>query len=46
MNAKAAEWVDMEVKQCPANGWTLITSRNPNDLPAFNQAIANVLQAA
>jgi protease I len=46
MNAKAADWVDVEVKQCPANGWTLITSRNPGDLPAFNQAIANALQAA
>jgi protease I len=46
MNAGAADWVDAEVKQCPANGWTLITSRNPNDLPAFNQAIANALQAA
>lgn len=46
MNAKAAGWVDTEVKQCPANGWTLITSRNPNDLPAFNQAISNALQAA
>lgn len=46
LNANAAGWVDSEVKQCPANGWTLITSRNPGDLPAFNQAIANALQAA
>lgn len=46
VNAKAAGWVDAEVKQCPANGWTLITSRNPNDLPAFNQAIASALHAA
>jgi protease I len=46
LNANAAGWVDAEVKQCPANGWTLITSRNPGDLPAFNLAIAHALQAA
>lgn len=46
LNADAADWVDAEVKQCPANGWTLITSRTPKDLPAFNQAIADALQAA
>ncbi|MBD1551656.1 type 1 glutamine amidotransferase domain-containing protein [Pseudomonas typographi] len=44
-NAKAAAWVDAEVKQCGANGWTLITSRNPNDLPAFNEAITQALEA-
>lgn len=32
-------WVDQEVKVCPANGWTLITSRTPDDLPAFNAAL-------
>ena len=46
LNADAANWVDSEVKECPANGWTLITSRNPNDLPAFNEAIAKALEAA
>ncbi|MCS3468162.1 protease I [Pseudomonas sp. JUb42] len=46
MNADAADWVDTEVKECPANGWTLITSRNPDDLPAFNKAIAGALRAA
>lgn len=46
VNAKAAGWVDAEVKQCGANGWTLITSRTPDDLPAFNQAIADALQSA
>ncbi len=46
VNAKAAGWVDAEVKQCGANGWTLITSRTPKDLPAFNEAIAKALQAA
>lgn len=43
-NAGAAGWVDVEVKQCQANGWTLITSRNPNDIPAFNEAIAAALK--
>ncbi len=42
-NAGAAGWVDDEVKQCKANGWTLITSRTPDDLPAFNEAIANAV---
>ncbi|MCU9948907.1 type 1 glutamine amidotransferase domain-containing protein [Pseudomonas sp. PDM13] len=41
-----ANWVDTEVKVCPGKGWTLITSRNPNDLPAFNAAIGKALQAA
>jgi protease I len=45
-NAGAAGWVDAEVKQCPANGWTLITSRKPDDIPAFNEAIAAALEAA
>ena len=42
-NAGAASVVDAEVKKCQANGWTLITSRTPDDLPAFNQAIANAV---
>ena len=42
-NAGAAGVVDAEVKECQANGWTLITSRTPDDLPAFNQAIANAV---
>jgi protease I len=46
VNAGAASWVDAEVKQCPANGWTLITSRKPDDIPAFNEAIAAALEAA
>jgi protease I len=46
VNAKAAGWVDEQVKQCGANGWTLITSRTPDDLPAFNEAIAKALEAA
>lgn len=31
--------VDQEVKVCPANGWTLITSRTPDDLDAFVKAV-------
>lgn len=46
VNADAAGWVDAEVKQCPANGWTLITSRTPKDIPAFNEAIAAAVEAA
>lgn len=42
VNAKA-EWVDAEVKACNANGWHLITSRTPDDLPAFNEAIVKAL---
>ena len=40
-----AEWVDAQVNQCGANGWTLITSRKPDDLPAFNKAIIEALVA-
>ncbi|HEX8594593.1 MAG TPA: type 1 glutamine amidotransferase domain-containing protein [Pseudomonas sp.] len=46
INAKAAGWVDAQVKTCGANGWTLITSRNPDDIPAFNEAITAALQKA
>lgn len=38
-------WVDQEVKRCPANGFTLITSRNPGDLEAFVSAIKDELSA-
>lgn len=41
-----ASWVDAEVQVCPGQNWTLITSRNPNDIPAFNNAISQALQAA
>ncbi|GAA2009960.1 type 1 glutamine amidotransferase [Nakamurella flavida] len=31
-------WHDEEAVTCTAGGWTLVTSRNPDDLPAFGQA--------
>ena len=37
-------WVDEEVVTDDADGWTLVTSRNPDDLPAFCEAIDQVLQ--
>lgn len=43
VNAGAADWVDAEAKTCTANGWTLITSRTPDDLPAFNDTIAKAV---
>lgn len=36
-------WWDQEVVVCPANKWTLITSRNPGDLPAFGKALVDQL---
>lgn len=36
-------WEDHEVFHCPANGWDLITSRNPDDLPAFNAKLVEVV---
>jgi protease I len=32
------EWCDEESFTCPANGYTLVTSRQPDDLDAFNRA--------
>lgn len=36
-------WVDETVFHCPGNGWDLITSRNPDDLEAFNAKIVEVV---
>ena len=37
------KWVDEEVHRCNTGDWPLITSRNPNDIPAFNNAILKEL---
>ena len=37
------KWVDEEVHRCNTHGWPLITSRSPDDIPAFNQAILREL---
>lgn len=39
-------WVDQEVVHCSADGWDLVTSRNPGDLEAFNARIAEVFGAS
>ncbi|WP_180130498.1 type 1 glutamine amidotransferase domain-containing protein [Acinetobacter sp. YH12057] len=39
-----AHWVDEQVHRCNTGGWVLITSRCPDDLPAFNQAIQQELE--
>jgi protease I len=31
------DWADEEVRVCDVAGWTLVTSRKPDDLPAFNR---------
>jgi protease I len=36
------EWRDEEVFVCPAQGFTLVTSRKPDDLKAFENAIVEV----
>lgn len=38
-------WHDRELVTCDHNGWTLITSRSPQDLPAFNVALTELAQA-
>lgn len=38
------KWVDEEVHRCNTGDWVLITSRNPDDLPAFNEAILKELE--
>ncbi len=37
------DWRDEQVQVCPMNGWTLITSRNPDDIPAFAATIVETL---
>ena len=40
-----AIWVDEAVHTCNASGWTLISSRSSEDIPAFNQAILKELES-
>lgn len=40
------KWVDEEVHRCNTGGWPLITSRCPDDIPAFNEAILKELSQA
>ena len=37
------EWRDEQVFRCPANDWVLISSRNPDDIPAFSEALVSEL---
>jgi protease I len=37
------DWRDEQVVVCPMNGWTLITSRKPDDLAAFTEKIVRTL---
>lgn len=39
-------WQDVEVFTCPAQGFTLVTSRKPDDLVAFNRASIEAFSAA
>jgi protease I len=41
-----AEWVDAPVQVCPGQNWTLITSRKPDDLSAFNEELGKALRVA
>src|SRR5690554_3065152 len=34
-----ATWEDVELKRCEAEGWKLLTSRNPDDLDVFTPAV-------
>ena len=40
------DWVDETVFHCPAGGWDLVTSRNPDDLDAFNATLTDVFSKA
>jgi protease I len=40
------EWRDEEVFTCPTQGYTLVTSRKPDDLDAFTHALVDTFSAA
>lgn len=39
-------WTDEESFTCPTEGWTLVTSRDPDDLDAFVDAAAEAFASA
>lgn len=39
------EWRDEQVFRCPAQGFVLISSRNPDDIPAFSEALVKEISA-
>ncbi|MCZ4098502.1 type 1 glutamine amidotransferase [Streptomyces sp. So13.3] len=41
-----AQWVDRQVQICTAGPNVLVTSRKPDDLPAFGEALVSVFAAA
>ena len=41
-----ATWVDERVFVCPEGGFPLVSSRNPDDLPAFTAALVEVFAAS
>lgn len=45
-NAGAREWQDVESFTCPDEGYVLVTSRNPDDLPAFTKAAVDAFAKA
>ena len=40
------DWQDSEVVVCRRDGWTLVTSRNPHDLPAFTRELVTAFATA
>ena len=38
------KWVNADVHRCNTGGWVLITSRSPEDIPVFNNAILKELE--
>jgi protease I len=39
-------WHDQEVYTCHQNGWTLVTSRKPDDLKAFDTALVEAFSTS
>ena len=41
IRSAGGDWRDEEVFVCPAEGFTLVTSRKPDDLGAFESALVD-----